>query len=73
MLSGLFELKDVGGEGGAAVAPTVIATIVAFITGYIAIAWLLRYLTTHTLNAFVVYRIALGVLVLALTAGGAIS
>jgi undecaprenyl-diphosphatase len=73
VLSGLFELKDVGGEGGAAVAPTVIATIVAFITGYVAIAWLLRYLTTHTLNAFVVYRIALGVLVLALTAGGAIS
>jgi undecaprenyl-diphosphatase len=73
VLSGLFELKDVGGEGGAAVAPTVIAPIVAFVTGYIAIAWLLRYLTTHTLNAFVAYRIGLGVLVLALTAGGAIS
>ncbi len=33
-----------------------------------AIAWLLRYLGTHTLGVFVVYRIALGVLVLALAA-----
>lgn len=72
VLSGLFELKDVGGEGGAATAPTVIATLVAFVTGYVAIAWLLRYLATHTLSAFAAYRIALGVFVLALTAGGVI-
>ncbi len=47
--------------------------LVAFVTGYAAIAWLIRYLGTHSLRIFVVYRIALGVLVLALTAGGAIS
>ena len=50
-----------------------IATLVAFVTGYAAIAWLLRYLGAHTLRVFVVYRIALGVLVLVLTATGAIS
>ena len=54
-------------------AATVIATLVAFVTGYLAIAWLLRYLSTHTLRVFVIYRIALGTLVLVLTATGAIS
>ena len=42
----------------ARLAATAIATIVAFVTGYAAIAWLLRYLGTHTLGIFVVYRIA---------------
>jgi undecaprenyl-diphosphatase len=73
VLSGLFELRKIGGDGGASIEATAIATIVAFISGYAAIAWLLRYLGTHTLNIFVVYRIALGTLVLALAATGAIS
>jgi undecaprenyl-diphosphatase len=73
VLSGLFELRKIGEKGGAPVGATVIATLVAFVTGYAAIAWLLRYLGNHSLEIFVVYRIALGVLVLALTAAGAIS
>ncbi len=73
VLSGLFELKDVGGEGGASAAATVIATLVAFASGYAAIAWLLRYLAHHTLGVFVAYRIPLGIMVLALAASGAIS
>jgi undecaprenyl-diphosphatase len=73
VLSGLFELKDVGGEGSVGFAPTLIATIAAFITGYAAIAWLLRYLAGHSLNVFVAYRIPLGILVLVLAASGAIS
>ena len=73
VLSGLFELKDVGGEGSVGFAPTLIATIAAFITGYAAIAWLLRYLAGHSLNIFVAYRIPLGILVLVLAASGAIS
>ena len=72
VLSGLFELRKVGENGSPSAAATVIATLVAFVTGYAAIAWLIRYLGTHTLRVFVVYRI-LGVLVLALTATGAIS
>lgn len=73
VLSGLFELRKVGEAGEPSVAATVIATLVAFVTGYASIAWLLRYLGTHSLRVFVVYRIALGALVLALTAAGAIS
>jgi undecaprenyl-diphosphatase len=73
VLSGLFELRKIGEDGSASVGATAIATVVAFVTGYASIAWLLRYLTTHNLRIFVVYRIGLGALVLALTASGAIS
>jgi undecaprenyl-diphosphatase len=50
----------------------VIATVLAFVSGYAAIAWLLRFLTSHSLVVFVVYRVALGVLVLVLVSSGAI-
>jgi undecaprenyl-diphosphatase len=72
VLSGLFELKDVGDGGGAGAVPTIIATICAFIVGYASIAWLLKYLARHPVTVFVVYRVVLGVLVLALVAGGAL-
>jgi undecaprenyl-diphosphatase len=73
VLSGLFEARKIGGEGSAGVAPTIIATVLAFIVGYASIAWLLRYLVRHSMTLFVVYRVALGALVLVLTASGAIS
>jgi undecaprenyl-diphosphatase len=72
VLSGLFELRKIG-EDGASAGATAVATVVAFVTGYAAIAWLLRYLGDHSLDIFVVYRLVLGVLVLALAASGAIS
>lgn len=73
VLSGLFELQEIGGEGGASAAATALATLVSFVSGYAAIAWLLRYLTHHSLDVFVAYRIPLGILVLVLAATGAIS
>jgi undecaprenyl-diphosphatase len=73
VLSGLFELRKVGEAGGPSAGATVIATLVAFVTGYASIAWLIRYLGTHSLRVFVVYRLVLGALVLILTASGAIS
>ena len=73
VLSGLFELRHVGGEGGAPVGATVLATLLAFVVGYASIAWLLRYLARHTLGVFVAYRVVLGALVIALAAAGAIS
>ncbi|HYF27590.1 MAG TPA: undecaprenyl-diphosphate phosphatase [Baekduia sp.] len=73
VLSGLYQLKDIGGEGGAPVGATIIAALLAFVVGYACIAGLLRFLTSHTLRVFVVYRVLLGGLVLALVAAGAIS
>jgi undecaprenyl-diphosphatase len=73
VLSGLFELRHVGESGNYPVGATILATVVAFVTGLATIAWLLRYLAGHSLGVFVAYRIPLGILVLVLTATGAIS
>jgi len=73
VLSGLFELKDVGEGNGAGPVPTLIATLLAFVVGYASIAWLLRFLVRHPISVFALYRIALGALVLVLAATGAIS
>ncbi|MEO8091674.1 MAG: undecaprenyl-diphosphate phosphatase [bacterium] len=73
VLSGLFELRDIGGGDSASIGATILATLVAFASGYAAIAWLLRYLVNHSLRVFVAYRIPLGVLVIVLAASGAIS
>jgi undecaprenyl-diphosphatase len=73
VLSGLYQLRHVlEGEGGAALAPTIIATLLAFVTGYASIAFLLRYVLRHTLEVFVAYRLMLGTLVIVLAATGAI-
>jgi undecaprenyl-diphosphatase len=74
--SGLFELKDVIAGDEHATTPignVLVATLVAFVVGYAAIAWLLRYLAHHSVNLFVVYRVLLGSTVLILVATGAIS
>jgi undecaprenyl-diphosphatase len=61
------------GEGNLPIGATIIATLLAFVTGYASIALLLRYLERHSIGVFVAYRIVLGVLVLGLAASGAIS
>jgi undecaprenyl-diphosphatase len=73
--SGLFQLHGIlsGEEGGdEPFAYVAIATLIAFVAGYAAIAWLLTYLATHTVRLFVIYRIALGSLILILLSIGAI-
>jgi undecaprenyl-diphosphatase len=72
VLSGLFELRHAG-EGNLPIGATAIATLLAFVTGYASIAFLLRYLAHHTIAVFVGYRIVLGVVVIALAASGAIN
>jgi len=47
-----------------------VAIVVAFVSGYASIWFLLRYLKTHTTSIFVYYRIALGVAMFALLMGG---
>ena len=73
VLSGLFEARKIGGAHSAGVVPTVVATLLAFVVGYASIAWMLRYLVRHSTAVFVAYRVALGALVLVLTATSAIS
>lgn len=73
VLSGLFQLKDIGAGDGPGLVPTVTATIVSFVVGYAAIAWLLRWLTNHSTAVFVVYRVGLGLLLYVLLLTGTIS
>ena len=75
VLSGLLELGTILSDDDGdhtSLGALVVATVMAFVSGYLAIAWLLKFLTTHSMVIFVVYRVALGVLVLVLTAAGAI-
>ena len=45
-----------------------IGLVVSAVVGYLSIAWLLGYLRSHTTGLFVVYRVVLGVALLALLA-----
>ena len=72
--AGLFELKEIPhGENAYGPGPTFIATVVSFLVGYAAIAWLLRYVTTRSYLPFVIYRSLLGGGTLLLGAAGVLS
>lgn len=42
----------------------------SFAVAYASIAWLLKYVAKHSFNAFVVYRIVIGVLLFGLLGTG---
>lgn len=72
--AGVFELKDAAHElGSAGLAPLVVATAVAAVTGYAAIAWFLRFLRTRSLAGFAVYRVLVGVLIAVLVGVGIVA
>ena len=68
--SGIFQIPDVfAGDGPSGLQMTV-ATVIAFVIGYAAIAWLLRFVEHHSVYVFVWYRVALGIgLLIALSTG----
>jgi len=47
-------------------APFLVGILVSAVVGYVAIAWLIRYLQSNSLRVFIVYRIVAGVAVIAL-------
>ncbi|MEW2295211.1 undecaprenyl-diphosphate phosphatase [Streptomyces sp. NPDC006743] len=67
--AGLYELKDALGAGVGA-APLAAGTVVSFAVAYASIAWLLKFVARHSFNAFVLYRIAVGVLLFGLLGTG---
>jgi undecaprenyl-diphosphatase len=64
MLSEADHLKLLG------VGPIVVGVIVSFVVAYASIAWLLRFVSTNKITAFVWYRLALGVVLLVVLASG---
>ncbi|NHC23215.1 undecaprenyl-diphosphate phosphatase [Nocardioides sp. IC4_145] len=72
--AGLFELREIPhGDNAYGWGPTITATIVSFVVGYAAIAWLLRYVSTRSYAPFVLYRVGLGALVLVLVGTGVLA
>ena len=50
--------------------PTIVGTVVSFVVAYASIAWLLRFVSRHSIIPFVWYRVGLGtLLIVALTTG----
>jgi undecaprenyl-diphosphatase len=68
--AGVFELPKVLGARDMSAGTLAAGLAAAAISGYLSIAWLLRYLRTHATTPFVVYRVALGVLLLVGLAAG---
>ncbi|MFD7014118.1 undecaprenyl-diphosphate phosphatase [Streptomyces sp. NPDC059928] len=73
LASGVFELKDAGGPGQAPMAPTLLATVIAFAVGYAVIAWFMRFISSKSFMPFVVYRVLLGTALFALVGAGSLS
>ncbi|MGI3228410.1 undecaprenyl-diphosphate phosphatase [Streptomyces phaeochromogenes] len=67
--AGLYELKDALGSGTGAL-PLAVGTAVSFLVAYASIAWLLRFVAKHSFNAFVIYRIIVGLLLFGLLGAG---
>jgi len=68
--AGLFELPkilkshDIGGV------PLAVGLIVAALSGYASIAWLLKFLRTRSTMPFVIYRVILGLVIIAMLVSG---
>ena len=46
--------------------PFIVGILVSALVGYVAIAWLIRYLQSNSLRLFIIYRIIAGVVVIVL-------
>ncbi|AVM00804.1 undecaprenyl-diphosphatase [Gordonia iterans] len=74
--SGLYSLKDafepsagVQASGG----QILLATVIAFVLGYASIAWLLKFVSGHSMIWFAGYRVILGSVILILLATGVVA
>lgn len=71
LAAGIYEaVKERKEIMGSNLTPTLIATIVSFVVGYAAIAFLMAFLQKRSTLVFVVYRVLLGALLLGLIASG---
>jgi undecaprenyl-diphosphatase len=60
-------------NGDIPLASTIVATAVSFVVAYASVAWLLKFVAHHPITWFVGYRVAVGVVLIALLATGAVS
>ena len=53
--------------------PTIVATVVSGVVAYATIAWLLRFVSSNKFTSFLVYRVLLGLIIIALVSAGTIA
>jgi undecaprenyl-diphosphatase len=73
-LSGFYEAATSLGDHGApfGLVDTLVATVVAFVVGFVVIAAFMNYISKRSFMPFVVYRIALGIVLIVLLSLGVI-
>jgi undecaprenyl-diphosphatase len=73
--AGAYEALSAGSAVSASVGwgPTLLATLVSFLTAYVSIAWLLRLVARHPITVFIGYRIALGLVLAVLLLTGVVT
>lgn len=74
--SGLHELYSALKDGvstGLGWGPTIVATLIAGVVGWLVIKYFMRYIERHSFLPFVLYRIGLGTLILMLLALGVLN
>ncbi len=72
MGSGVYKLLSLIKDEGIPddIGPLMLATVIAFGVGLVVIHWLLRYISTHNFKPFVIYRLALAVVLAVLLLTG---
>jgi undecaprenyl-diphosphatase len=68
--AGVFELPKLMRDHEVGTTALVTGLLVAAVSGYLSVAWLLRFLRTRTTYGFVVYRVILGLGLIAAVLGG---
>jgi undecaprenyl-diphosphatase len=75
--SGFYELSTAINESDPSAPYSLVetfgATLVAFVVGYVVIAWLMKFIATKSFMPFIIYRIVLGTGILILLATGTIN
>ena len=72
--SGLYKLAKSFDEPGVYSLPqTGLATLIAFIVGFVIVGWFLKYVSSHSYRIFVWYRVALGLALYLLLGFGVIN
>jgi undecaprenyl-diphosphatase len=70
--AGIFELPKLLGDREVGGAALVTGLAVAAVSGYLSVAWLLRFLRTRTTYVFVAYRVILGLFLLSAVVSSAV-
>ena len=75
LAAGALEAVTAAGDISATVGwgPTLVATVVSGVVAYATIAWLLKFVSSNKFTSFLVYRVVLGGIIVALVAAGVVA